>query len=177
MQEALSRNDDGLRRPLQPAGRPIEIAYYADTFVVLHEAAHAWFDGTLLADRWASEGFASWYALQAAKAIGEKKVIGDPLTPALEKVRIPLNAWARARPRRHPTTVEDAEYAAALRLAAVIAERAGPDGLQPRLAGDRTTARAAYQPTGAAGEPRATDGPPGLARPPRPPRGPDGRRR
>ena len=74
MPEAISRNATGFAGRYNPPAGTIEIAYYADTFVVLHEAAHAWFDGGLLADRWASEGFASWYALQAATAIGEKKV-------------------------------------------------------------------------------------------------------
>ena len=94
---------------------------------MLHEAAHAWFDGSLLADRWASEGFASWYALRAAAAIGEKNVAGDPLTPELEKVRVPLNAWSA--PGEDPAAIENAEYAASLRLATEIGSRAGADGL------------------------------------------------
>ena len=147
VQEALSRNETGFAGRYNPPAGTIEIAYYADTFVVLHEAAHAWFDGTLLADRWAAEGFASWYALGAATAIGEKKVVGDPLTPALEKVRIPLNAWEAPSPDGTSSTVDDAEYAASLRLAALIAERTGPDGLQAawRAIAD---GRAAYQPIG-----------------------------
>ena len=92
--EAVSRNASGFAGRWTPLAGQIEVAYYAGTFVILHEAAHAWFDGRLLAERWASEGFASWYAVRAAAAIGEKKATGDALTPALEKVRIPLNAWA-----------------------------------------------------------------------------------
>ena len=66
MAEAVSRSTAGYSGRYDPAAGRIEIAYYADSFVVLHEAAHAWFDGSLLADRWANEGFASWYALDAA---------------------------------------------------------------------------------------------------------------
>jgi hypothetical protein len=143
--EALSRNTTGFSGRYNPPAGQIEIAYYATTFVVLHEAAHAWFDGSLLADRWASEGFASYYALRAAAAIGEKKVTGDVLTPALEAARIPLNAWAA--PGEDPPAVENAEYAAALALATKIGERAGPDGLTAvwRAIHER---HAAYQPSG-----------------------------
>jgi hypothetical protein len=129
VQEAVSRNAAGFAGRYDPASGTIEIAYYADTFVILHEAAHAWFDGRLLTDRWASEGFASWYALQAAKAIGEKRVVGDTLTPALEKIRVPLNAWTAASVDGTTRPADDAEYAAALRAAQLVAERAGPEGL------------------------------------------------
>jgi hypothetical protein len=128
VEEAVSRSTSGFAGRYDPQAGRIEIAYYATTFVVLHEAAHAWFDGGLLADRWASEGFASYYALRAAAKIGEKGVVGDELTPALEKVRIPLNAWSV--PGAGGTSdVDEAEYAAALKLATLVADRAGPDGL------------------------------------------------
>ncbi|HEX2755736.1 MAG TPA: hypothetical protein VHM48_09745 [Candidatus Limnocylindrales bacterium] len=143
--EAISRNATGFSGRYNPPAGEIEIAYYATSFVVLHEAAHAWFDGGLLADRWASEGFASYYALRAAKAIGQKKVTGDVLTPALEKSRVPLNSWSAAG--EDDATVEDAEYAAALKLATLIAARAGTDGLTTVWQAIRER-RAAYQPTG-----------------------------
>jgi hypothetical protein len=143
--EAISRNTSGFAGRYNPESGQIEIAYYASTFVVLHEAAHAWFDGGLLADRWASEGFASWYALRAAKAIGEKKVTGNVLTPALEAVRVPLNAWGS--PDENSAAVEDAEYAAALQLATLIGERAGANGLTAVWQAIREQ-RAAYQPSG-----------------------------
>ncbi len=143
--EAISRNATGFSGRYNPPEGQIEIAYYAPTFVVLHEAAHAWFDGSLLADRWASEGFASWYALRAAAAIGEKKVTGDVLTPELEKVRVPLNAWSA--PGEAGPDVENAEYAAALQLATKVAERAGPDALA-RVWKAIRDGRATYQPSG-----------------------------
>ncbi|MBA2381482.1 MAG: hypothetical protein H0V73_05155, partial [Chloroflexi bacterium] len=143
--EAISRTATGFAGRYNPPAGEIEIAYYATTFVILHEAAHAWFDGRLLADRWASEGFASYYAQRAAKKIGEKKVKGDVLTPALEKIRIPLNAWRP--PGEGPTKVEDAEYAAALKVATLIGERAGAKGLTAVWQAIHQQ-RAAYQPTG-----------------------------
>lgn len=128
VEEAVSRSSAGFAGRYNPPAGRIEIAYYADSFVILHEAAHAWFDGSLLADRWASEGFSSWYALQAAKAIGEKNVVGDALTANLEKVRVPLNGWGP--PTADASAVEDAEYAASLKLAGLVAARAGTDGMQ-----------------------------------------------
>jgi hypothetical protein len=148
--EAISRNTTGFSGRYNPPAGQIEIAYYAPTFVVLHEAAHAWFDGSLLADRWASEGFASWYALRAAAAIGEKKVSGDVLTPELEKVRIPLNAWSA--PGEDGAAVENAEYAAALQLAAKVGERAGPEGLAKVWRAIRD-GQATYQPSGPGASP------------------------
>ncbi|MEO5940020.1 MAG: hypothetical protein ABIZ72_03705 [Candidatus Limnocylindrales bacterium] len=155
--EAISRNATGFSGRYNPPAGQIEIAYYATSFVVLHEAAHAWFDGALLADRWASEGFASWYALRAAAAIGAKKVVGDPLTPALEAVRVPLNAWASAG--EDPAAVEDAEYAAALRLATEIGTRAGPANLSAVWQAIHEE-RAAYQPTGPRASLESTAGAP-----------------
>ena len=143
--EAINSTEAGFSGRYNPPAGQIEIAYYASTFVILHEAAHAWFDGSLLADRWASEGFASFYALRAAKAIGEKKVTGDVLTPALEKVRVPLNAWSA--PGVDGPAVENAEYAAALKLATEVARRAGADGLTGVWRAIHEQ-RAAYQPTG-----------------------------
>lgn len=146
VEEAVSRTASGFSGRYDPTAGRIEIAYYATPFVVLHEAAHAWFDGGLLADRWASEGFASFYALRAAAAIGEKGVVGDELTPALETVRIPLNAWAT--PGAEGTSaVDEAEYAAALKLASLVAERAGPDDLTAVWQAIHER-RAAYQPIG-----------------------------
>ena len=156
--EAISRNTTGFAGRYDPPAGQIDIAYYATTFVILHEAAHAWFDGGLLADRWASEGFASYYALRTAAAIGEKNVTGDVLTPALEKSRVPLNAWSA--PGEDDATIQDAEYAAALKLATLIGERAGPGGLTAVWQAIHDQ-RAAYQPTGpgASLEPGSTAAP------------------
>ena len=67
--EAVARTTGGYAGLFDPADGTVEIAYYADDFVVLHEAAHGWFNGNLLADRWANEAFASYYATEAAAAL------------------------------------------------------------------------------------------------------------
>ena len=147
VQESVSRNATGFAGRYDPATGTIQIAYYADTFVILHEAAHAWFDGRLVADRWATEGFSSYYAVQAARAIKEKGVTGDALTPTLEKVRIPLNDWDGPAADGTTSPVDDAEYAAAFRVATETAKLAGADGLKAvwRAILD---GRVAYQPVG-----------------------------
>ena len=157
--EAASRSSAGFAGRYDPAATEIEIAYYADSFVVLHEAAHAWFDGSLLAERWANEGFASWYALQAAAAI-EEPVAPPVLAPEQLASRTPLNAWdvggsGEAAGGEGTTddvapgavAADDVAYAASAELARLIAERAGPTGLASvwQAARDRV---AAYQPAG-----------------------------
>lgn len=145
--EAISRSTAGYSGLYDPAQGRIEIAYYAGSYVALHEAAHVWFDGSLLADRWATEGFASWYALETAKAIKEK-VVPQVLTAALQKSRIPLNAWGPVGTDSLAT--DDYGYAAAAELARLVAERAGSVG----LTGIWKAVRAgvwAYQPQRAAG--------------------------
>ncbi len=148
VEEAISRSTGGYAGIFDPGAGAVSIAYYADDFVVLHEAAHVWFNGTLLADRWANEAFASYYATTAAAEAGIK-VTPDRLTDALEKARIPLNGWGAVG--TVDTTHEDYAYAAALALARRIAERAGDDGLQAIWA-DVSDRLSAYQPVGGGDE-------------------------
>lgn len=144
--EAISRSSGGYSGRYDPETGRIEIAYYADSLVVLHEAAHAWFDGRLLADRWANEGFATWYAGSAAGALG-MKVPPITLTPEIQKHRIPLNAWGPVG--IGDVGVEDFGYAASAELARQVAQRAGPTGLASVWEAARQGI-GAYQPEGLA---------------------------
>jgi hypothetical protein len=155
VQEAVSRSTGGYAGLFDPSEGKVEIAYYADDFVVLHEAAHAWFNGALLADRWANEAFASYYATVAATQL-ERTVRIDELTEELTKSRIPLNAWGPVRTQ--DVAEEDYAYAASLALARLIAERAGAEGLQAVWA-DAQGGVGAYQPTGG-GAAETVEGPP-----------------
>jgi hypothetical protein len=148
VQEAVSRTTGGYAGLFDPSAGKVEIAYYADDFVVLHEAAHAWFNGSLLADRWANEAFASYYATVAAADI-KRKIRVDELTDELEKSRIPLNAWGPVG--SEDVQEEDYAYAASLALAKAIAERAGDPGLQA-VWRDAHAGVGAYQPAGGAAE-------------------------
>jgi hypothetical protein len=171
VQEAASRSTGGYAGLFDPAEGLVEVAYYAEDFVVLHEAAHAWFNGGLLADRWANEAFASYYGLMVADALGVEAE-EDELTPELiEAGKIPLNAWGPIG--RESTATEDYAYAATLVLAQEIARRAGPSVLQQVWA-DAAGGVGAYQPpteqngdggatassAAAATEPETVEGPP-----------------
>jgi hypothetical protein len=157
VQEAVSRSTGGYAGLFDPAKGLIEVAYYANDFVVLHESAHSWFNGSLLADRWANEAFASYYGLDAASSL-KVKAAGDVLTATLQKSRIPLNAWGALG--RESAATEDYAYAAVLALARAIADRAGPDGLRAVWA-DAAGRVGAYQPPGpVAGAPELVDGAP-----------------
>jgi hypothetical protein len=177
IEEAASRSADGYAGLFDPAANRVEVAYWADRLVVVHEAAHGWFNGSLLADRWANEGFAALYASRAAKAIDAAGT--DPaLTDALREHAIPLNAWAipplagegspEGSPEAPATTPEqDAAaaateafgYAASFALATAIAERAGDDALRAVWA-DAAAGIGAYQPGAGLGVPATDPGTP-----------------
>ena len=142
--EAVSRSTGGYAGIFDPSAGEVAIAYYADDFVVLHEAAHTWFNGSLLADRWSNEAFASYYA-ELAAADAQIKVTGDRLTEELRKARIPLNDWGAVGTL--DVAQEDYAYAAALLLAREIGKRAGERGLRQVWA-DAADRISAYQPVG-----------------------------
>ena len=155
VQEAVSRTTGGYAGLFDPTAGKVEIAYYADDFVVLHEAAHAWFNGSLLGDRWSNEAFASYYATVAATEL-EREIRIEELTDELRESRIPLNAWGPVG--SGDIAEEDYAYAASLALARAIAERAGDEGLQAVWA-DAQARVGAYQPAGG-GAAEVVEGPP-----------------
>jgi len=142
--EAVSQASSPYAGRYDPDHATVEVAYYADQLVTLHEMAHAWFDGGLLADRWANEGFASWYALDAASKL-KLKVAPAELTREMIAARIPLNAWNPLA--TDDKLIEDYGYAASARLAGLVAKRAGPDALAKVWQAIRDGV-APYQPTG-----------------------------
>ncbi len=161
VQEAVSRTTGGYAGLYDPAESRIEVAYWADHLVVLHEAAHGWFNGTLLADRWANEGFASLYAERAAAALDETGSAPE-LTDEAKAARTPLNGWAQQATGDARAT-ETYGYAASLILARAIAERAGDAALRQVWA-DAAAGYGAYQPPDAGAGPgpdmEAVSGPP-----------------
>lgn len=142
VRESVSRTLGGYAGIFDPATGRIDADYAASPFVILHEASHVWFNGSLLADRWANEAFATYYGELAATALG---VEGgpDPLTPALLAAKIPLNAWGAVG--QGSTAVESYAYAASAVLATKIADRAGAAGLQAVWAA-ASDHESAYQP-------------------------------
>lgn len=126
-QESVGRSIGGYAGVFDPVSETIQVAYSAGSFVVLHETAHAWFNGRLASDRWILEAFASWYAEQAALVL---KIKAEPpdLTRELRAAAIPLNAWPAVG--RADEATEDYAYAATYHLGGLIALRAGAAGLR-----------------------------------------------
>jgi len=126
VEEALVRGASGYAGLFEPAARRIEISYAASDGVVLHELAHAWFNGRLVADRWSAEAFASYYADLVATELEMDVAAPEPVQPGAQDVA--LNGWG---PSGSETPEAEAyAYAASLGLAQEIAERAGAEGLR-----------------------------------------------
>ena len=124
VEESLSRGTDGFGGLFDPGSPRIEVSYAAPDATIVHELAHAWFNGGLVADRWAAEAFASYYAEVVAAQLGIKPAPSHSVDPTAG-VAIPLNAWGEdAEPE-----AEAYAYAASLQLARGIADRVGPERL------------------------------------------------
>jgi hypothetical protein len=166
VEEAITRSTGGYAGLYDPTENRIQINYQADDLVAIHETAHAWFNGRLLADRWANEAFASWYALRVADELGLLVEPPPPVSPEAQAARIPLNAWGLTSVLDgEPDIVDEYAYAASLELAAAIAAEAGPEALQA-VWRDAATGIGAYQPPQLAADPTDSLSPdPGVLAP------------
>ena len=148
--EASTQEIGGFSGSYDQASDNAQVSYLADPFVVLHEAAHMWFNGSLASDLWIQEAFASYYADQAVRQLFP--VDHAPvLTARMSLDAVPLNDWVTPG---QPSSVTDAYlYGATLEVAKQIAATAGgQDGLRKVWSAARSRS-AAYQPThGATGE-------------------------
>jgi tetratricopeptide (TPR) repeat protein len=143
VEEASSQEIGGFSGSYDQATGEVQISYFADPFVILHEAAHMWFNGDLTGDRWIQEGFSSYYAEQAVLKLG--LVDHAPvLTARLSQAAVPLNDWVTAG---QPSSATDEYlYGATLEVARQIAALAGQDGLRSVWSAARSET-AAYQPS------------------------------
>ena len=127
IQEATSESIAGFSGQYDQTSGQVEVSYLADPFVVLHELAHLWFNNSLATDRWIDEGFASFYAAQAALQLGmpdHSPQLTDRLLPA----RMPLNDWTGVdEPDSAATSFL---YAGSIELANETATLAGLDSLR-----------------------------------------------
>lgn len=127
VEETLVRGSGGFAGTFDPAAQLIRVGHTASAGVVLHEAAHGWFNGRLVADRWIAEAFASYYAERAAAAL-EVAIDSPDLLEVSMEAALPLNAWAAAG------TASPAQdgygYAASLALAREIAALVGDEVLR-----------------------------------------------
>ena len=160
--ESVSRAAGGYAGVFDPSGLEISVAYWAAPLVTVHEAAHGWFHGSLLADRWAIEGFASLYATRVAGTLGLKGA-APALTDEMAADAIPLNAWPHVSNAPVTDPAQEAYgYAASLQLATLIAERAG-DAALTRVWADAAAGVGAYQPPAGASGAGAGATPEGVA--------------
>ena len=104
----------------------VTVSYFADPFVILHEAAHMWFNSNLVSDRWVQEGFASYYAQQVVDRLGYPDH-APGLTDRMRQSAVPLNDWVTASQPNLP--VNGYLYGASLSVAQQVAAEAGNSGL------------------------------------------------
>jgi hypothetical protein len=143
VEEASTQELGGFSGDYDQTTGQVHISYFADPFVIVHEAAHMWFNSDLSSDRWVNEGFASYYAQQTIDKLGW---IGHPpvLTDRLRKAAVPFNDWTAVG---QPNSATDGYlYGASLDVARQIAEVAGQDNLRTVWVAARS-GQAAYQPT------------------------------
>ncbi len=142
VEEASTQEIGGFSGAYDAGNGQVLVSYFADPFVILHEAAHMWFNGGLVADRWIQEGFASYYAQAAVDRLGF--VDHAPvLTSRIRQNAVPLNDWVTGI---EPNSAVDAyQYAASLEAARQIAALAGQEGLAAVWRAAHADA-AAYQP-------------------------------
>lgn len=157
VQEAVNRSAGGYAGLYDAGSETIQVAYWANPAVAIHETAHGWINGTLLADRWAVEGFTSLYAQHASTALKIAST-APALTASLQAAAFPLNAWP-ATPGSN-ATAEAYGQAAAYTLAGLIAKQAGPAALAKVWAAAQARIGAYQPPAGASTAPETVDGPP-----------------
>jgi hypothetical protein len=127
--------------PGEPAtdGTRILAGYDQPPFTLLHQLGHLWLGPELVADRWITEGFASWAAARVAPEIGpggvEPPYDPDRRRGSLADDRFPLVSWGAGE----ATAGQDAfAYAASWAVVEELEEVAGADAL--RLAWRRIAA-------------------------------------
>lgn len=98
--------------------------------LIIHELAHAWFNGGLFQAHWLSEGYAEW-----ARSSIERDSCPAPASYP-DEGRPNLEAWRFAGPRATDVdlAVIDYQYAAACALIGQVAARLGEDGMRTVLA-------------------------------------------
>ncbi|HLA15654.1 MAG TPA: hypothetical protein VJZ72_02040 [Candidatus Limnocylindrales bacterium] len=113
----------------------ITVSEDLDGQTILHEAAHAWFNGELFDDRWIGEGLADAYAARALRRVDGTDVEPRQVTPD-EAAAFPLSTWLPPRPIRGDATAsyEDYGYAASWFVVDQIVDRIGPDAMRAVLA-------------------------------------------
>lgn len=137
--ESATRSLNGYAGFYDPGGQgvldEITISEEPDDQVIVHEAAHAWFNDGLLNGRWISEGFAEAYAARALARLGTTPPPADPAYRDTS-VAFALNLWAP------PGRIDDATaqahevygYDASRKVIDMLIDEIGEDGMREVLA-------------------------------------------
>jgi hypothetical protein len=96
---------------------------YTQPSLVAHELAHVWFNGSVFAETWMSEGYAEWAGREASAALGP---CGRP-EAAPSSIR--LGDWQYLAPRAtaQERVAVEAQYDAACYIVTQVAQAAGDD--------------------------------------------------
>ncbi len=137
--ESATRSLNGYAGFYDPGGQgvldEITISEEPDDQVIVHEAAHAWFNDGLLSGRWISEGFAEAYAARALARLGTTPPPADPAYRDTS-VAFALNLWAP------PGRIDDATaqahevygYDASRKVIDMLIDEIGEEGMREVLA-------------------------------------------
>ena len=90
--EVSSPQIEGYAGLYDSATDEIQISEDLDEQIIVHETAHAWFNGGLFAQRWISEGLADEYASRVIAAEG-RTVAGPATVSDRDKAAFRLNDW------------------------------------------------------------------------------------
>ena len=123
---------EGYAGVFSSADDSIRVSEDLDSQTILHEAAHAWFDGAFVDERWINEGLAEEYAAQARERLGLGGPAGpDPADPG-DPAAFPLDEWPQPGRIRDPETAarEQYGYAASWTVMRQIVAEAGVDGMR-----------------------------------------------
>lgn len=107
----------------------IEVGDELEAGVVLHELAHAWFDGSLFSERWINEGFAEELSSRALERLGHPAPPPAPIDPAAIGA-IRLSDWST--PTLSSAISDDQEtygYNASFGVIRALADEVGLEGL------------------------------------------------
>jgi hypothetical protein len=138
IEESVSASSDLPGEPVSEGTRLLA-GYDQPPFTLLHQLGHLWLAPDLVADRWISEGFASWAAATAAPdaTAGGVELPYDPEARRARLIddRFPLVSWGAGE----STPAQDAfAYAASWAVAEEVEALVGADAL--RLAWSRIAA-------------------------------------
>jgi hypothetical protein len=88
----------------------IDVSEDLDRFVIVHEAAHAWFNQSLFTERWIYEGLADEYAWQVLTAVGETPEVVAELPDLEDPGHVVLSAWTFPAVIRDQKTDDREQY-------------------------------------------------------------------